>query len=176
MHSQSASRCTPGLLHFLEMWCCSPGYSGSQSGDLKAPTKGLRTGTQALCHQSKLCAPSLPPGAHQASCTSWRPSMVAQAVQILKQRPEGSHLGPAGLTRAHWLLPAGRPEVPLASCRTWRCGVAAQADLDPEEERSLGSSQRPQDWNPSSVPPERGVRSQTASGCTPGLPHFLETE
>ena len=24
----------------------------------------------APCHQSKLCAPSLPPGAHQASCTS----------------------------------------------------------------------------------------------------------
>ena len=52
-------------------------------------------------HQSKLCPPSLPPGAHQASCTSWRPSAVAQAVQILKQTPEGYCPGPAGLTRAH---------------------------------------------------------------------------
>ena len=60
-------------------------------------------------------------------------------------------LGPAGFTGAHRLLPAGHPEAPLASCRTWRCGVAAQADLDPKAERSEGSCQRPQDWNLSSV-------------------------
>ena len=44
-------------------------------------------------------------------------------------------LGPAEFTGAHRLLPASLPEAPLASCRTWRCGVATQADLDPEVER-----------------------------------------
>ena len=43
------------------------------------------------------------------------------------------------------------------------CGVAAQADLDPEAERSEGSYQRPQDWNLTSVPPEQAV-------CYPRLP------
>ena len=38
----------------------------------------------------KLCPPSLLPGPHQVSCTSWRLSAVAQAVQTPKQTPEGS--------------------------------------------------------------------------------------
>ena len=40
-----------------------------------------------------LLAPRLPLGAHQVSRTSWRPSAVAQAVQIPKQVPEGSCWG-----------------------------------------------------------------------------------
>ena len=41
-----------------------------------------------------LRAPRLPLVEHQVSCTSWRPSAVAQAVQIPKQAPEGSCWGP----------------------------------------------------------------------------------
>ena len=40
-----------------------------------------------------LRAPRLSLGAHRVSCTSWRPSAVAQAVQIPKQAPEGSCWG-----------------------------------------------------------------------------------
>ena len=36
-------RCPSCLLQDLEMWLCSPGCSGSQSGDLRAPARGLRT-------------------------------------------------------------------------------------------------------------------------------------
>ena len=40
-------------------------------------------------------APSqLASGAQLTSCTAWRPGAVAQAVQILKQTPEGSLWGP----------------------------------------------------------------------------------
>ena len=38
-------RCPSCLLQDLEMWRCSPGCSGSRSGDLKVPARGLRTGT-----------------------------------------------------------------------------------------------------------------------------------
>ena len=69
---------------------------------------------------------------------------MAQAVQIPKQAPEGSCWGPLDSSE-HTDFSAGCPEVPLASFRTWRCGVAAQADLDLEAERSEGYCQRPQD-------------------------------
>ena len=43
--------------------------------------------------QAVLGAPRLPLGTHQVSRTSWRPSAVAQAVQIPKQTPGGSCRG-----------------------------------------------------------------------------------
>ena len=82
---------------------------------------------------------------------------MAQAVQIPKQAPEGSCWGPLdSLEHTNFSLLAA-PEAPLASCRTWTCGVAAQADLDLEVERSECSRQSPQDWNLSSVPQEQAV-------------------
>ena len=74
-------------------------------------------------------------GAQLTSCTAWRQGAVAQAVQILKQTPEGSRWGPLDSQEHTDFSPAGRPEAPQASCRTWRCGAAAQADLDQEAER-----------------------------------------
>ena len=43
-----------------------------------------------------LRAPRLSLGAHWVSRTSWRPSVVAQAVQIPRQTPEGSCWGLLG--------------------------------------------------------------------------------
>ena len=64
---------------------------------------------------------------------------MAQAVQILKQTPEGSCKGLLD-SPEHTdfsLLATRKPLLPLASCRTWRCGIALEA------ERSEGSRQRP---------------------------------
>ena len=63
-----------------------------------------------------LCAPRLPLGAHQVSCTSWRPSTVAQAVQIPKQAPERPDWGPLD-SPEHTdfsLLAVRKPLLPLA--------------------------------------------------------------
>ena len=83
---------------------------------------------------------------------------MAQAVQIPKQAPEGScwclldspeHTDFSPLAARKLLLPpAGPGDVVLPP---------AQADLDPEVERSEGYCQRPQDWNLSSVPQEQAV-------------------
>ena len=54
-------------------------------------------------------------------------------------------LGPRWIHWSTLTSPAGCPEAPSASFRTWRCGTAAQADLDPEVERSESYHQRPQD-------------------------------
>ena len=73
-------------------------------------------------------------GAQLTSCTAWRQGAVAQAVQILKQTPEGSR---RGLLDSLEHTDSSQPAfwgAPLASCRTWRGGVAAQAVLDPEVE------------------------------------------
>ena len=113
-------------------------------------------------------------GAQLTSCTAWRQGSVAQAVHILKQTPEGSCLGLLD-TPEHTdsSQPASRmPLLPLAGPGD----VALQPRLFwISKRRSEGSHQRPQDWNLSSML-EQAVRSQSASRCTPGLLHFLETE
>ena len=62
--------------------------------ELRAPARGLRTGTQALGHRSKPCC-ELPDclWVHTRSPTSWRLSAVALAFQIPKPSllPSSSH-------------------------------------------------------------------------------------
>ena len=93
---------------------------------------------------------------------------MAQAVQILKQAPEGSSREHTDSSQpASWmpLLPlAGPGVVALQSRLFW---ILMQ--------RSEASCQRPQDWNLSSML-EQAVCSQSASRCTAGFLHFLETE
>ena len=113
-------------------------------------------------------------GAQLTSCTACRQGAVAQAGQILKQTPEGSCRGLLDSPEhtdssqpASWmpLLPlAGPGDVALQPRLFWI-----------PKWRSEGSCQRPQFWNLSSML-EQAVCSQSASGCTPGLLHFLETE
>ena len=100
---------------------------------------------------------------------------MAQAAQIPKQTPEGS-LG--GLLDSPEHTDSSQPasRVPL-----WPLVGPGDVVLQPRlflipKQRSEGSCQRPQDWNLSSVQPEQFVCSQSASGCTPGFLHFLETE
>ena len=99
-------------------------------------------------------------GAQMTSCTAWRQGAVAQAIQIPKQAPEGSQQA------------SGMPLLPLAGPGD----VVLRPRLFWIPRRSEGSSQRPQDWNLSSVLLGQAVSSQSASDCTPGLLHFLETE
>ena len=114
-------------------------------------------------------------GVQLTSCTAWRQGAVAQAVQIPKQTPEDSRWGSLDSPEhtdfswlATWkplLLLAGPGDVVLPPRLIWI-----------QKQRDLRAPARPQDWNLSSVPLEQAVHSQTVSGCTPGLPHFLETE
>ena len=66
--------------------------------------------------RSELQAPRLPLDAHQVSCTSWRLSAVALAVQIPKQAPEGSRWGLLDSLEHTDLSPlaAWKPLLPLA--------------------------------------------------------------
>ena len=113
-------------------------------------------------------------GAQLTSCTAWRQGAVAQAIQIPKQTPEGScrglldspeHTDSSQLASLMpLLLLAGPGDVALQPRLFWI-----------PKQRSEGSCQRPQDWNLSSML-EQAMCSQSASRCTPGLLHFLETE
>ena len=113
-------------------------------------------------------------GAQLTSCTAWRQGAVAQAVQIPKQTPEGSCWG---LMDSPEHTDSSQP-----ASRMPHLSLAEPGDvvLQPRlfwipKRRSEGYCQRPQDWNLSSVL-EQAVRSQSASRCTPGLLHVLETE
>ena len=100
---------------------------------------------------------------------------MAQAFQIPKQTPEDSCRGLLdSLEHTDFSQPASR--MPLLHL-TGPGDVALQPRLFwIPRWRSEGSCQRPQDCNLSSMLPEQAVCSQSASGCTPGLLHFLETE
>ena len=83
-------------------------------------------------------------GAQLTSCTAWRQGVVVQAVQT-----RSGHLkAPAGACWIHWSTqsspcwPPGSPTCLFQDLEMW---LAAQADLDPEVERSKGYRQRPQD-------------------------------
>ena len=113
--------------------------------------------------------------AQLTSCTAWRQGAVAQAAQIQKQTPEGSRRGLLDSAEhtdssqpASWmplLCLAGPGDVALLPRLFWT-----------PKRRSEGSRQSPQVWNLSSLLLEQAVCSQSASGSTPGLLHFLETE
>ena len=113
-------------------------------------------------------------GAHLTFCTALRQGAVAQAIQIPKQTSEGScrglldsteHTDSSQVASQMPLLPlAGPGDVALQPRLFWI-----------PKQRSEGSCQRAQDWNLSSML-EQAVHSQSASRCTPGLLHFLETE
>ena len=114
-------------------------------------------------------------GVQLTSCTAWRQGAASQAVQIPKQTPEGSrwdlldspeHTDPSQLASWKPLLPlAGPGDVVLPPRLIWIL-----------KWRSEGSSQRPQDWNLSSVPPEQAascvlpdcLRVHTRSPALPG--------
>ena len=101
-------------------------------------------------------APSqLASGAQLTPCTACRQGAAAQAVQILKQTPEGSHWCPLDSPEHTDFsqLAAQKPLLPLAVPGE-DLGVATQADLDPEAERVELRA------------PARGLRSGTqALGC-----------
>ena len=88
--------------------------------------------------------------AQLTSCTAWRQGAVAQAVQTLKQTPEGScwglldsleHTDFSLLATRKPLLPLSGPgNVVLPPRLIW-----IRKDPDLEAERSEGYSQRPQD-------------------------------
>ena len=116
-------------------------------------------------------------GAQLTSCTAWRQGAVAQAVQILKQTPKASRWGQldspehtnfSQLAARKPLLPlAGPGDVVLSPRLIW---ILKQRELRaPAEASGLG----PKLW---AAGASRAASSQTVSGCTLGLLHFLETE
>ena len=120
-------------------------------------------------------SPQVASGAQLTSCTAWRQGAVAQAVQIPKQTPESSSRGLLD-SAEHTDFSQSASQMPLLH-------LAGPGDVAMQprlfwipKQRSEGSCHRPQNWNLSSVLLEQAVSSQSASGSTPGLLHFLETE
>ena len=116
-------------------------------------------------------------GAQLTSCAAWSQGAVARAVQILKQKPEGSRWGPLdSLEHTDFsLLAARKPLLPLSG--------PGDVVLPPRliwiwKHRDLRLLPDASGLEPKlhATGASCAVSSQTASGCPPGRPHFLDTE